>query len=245
MALRRPGGERETRANRTGAAAVGLRSEGRARREGGALRRPGGERETRANRRGAASPGLRSEGRATREGGALRRPGGERETRAVPRRAAAPGRRNRDGGGGRGRGSRAPARQRHPVHASAVPAATQQQTQREDRQQMPSAQQPAIAAALTELHTAYQMRVVVVQAERGFPAYGVLKAGDVITAVDGQPVTGQSSLTGLISAHPAGSTLTVTISRNAQTQQVRAGTVKGAGQRGGGHPGMGGRTQGQ
>ncbi|HEX9527993.1 MAG TPA: PDZ domain-containing protein [Streptosporangiaceae bacterium] len=120
-----------------------------------------------------------------------------------------------------------------------APGQSQQQTQKQDTAQMTSSQQTATAAALTELHIPYQMQVV--QAERGYPAYGVLKAGDVITAVDGQPVTSQSSLTGLISAHPAGSTLTLTISRNGQTQPVRVGTKKekGAGEVGGGHPVIG------
>jgi PDZ domain-containing protein len=68
----------------------------------------------------------------------------------------------------------------------------------------------------------------------GYPADGVLKAGDVITAVDGKPVTGSSGLTGLIYAHPAGSTLAVTIDRNGTTQQVRVGTKES-----GGHPVMG------
>ena len=62
----------------------------------------------------------------------------------------------------------------------------------------------------------------------------MLKAGDVITAVDGQPVTGQASLTKLISAHPAGGTLTLTISRDGQTKQVQVGTWES-----GGHPVMG------
>jgi PDZ domain-containing protein len=66
--------------------------------------------------------------------------------------------------------------------------------------------------------------VVVVQAEKGLPAYGVLQAGDVITAVNGKPVTSQAGLTALIAAHPAGSTLTVTITRNGQGKQVQVGT---------------------
>jgi PDZ domain-containing protein len=113
-----------------------------------------------------------------------------------------------------------------------APGQTQQQTQQQNTQQMTGSQQTATAAALTELRIAYQMQVV--QAERGYPAYGVLKAGDVITAVDGQPVTSQSSLTALISAHPASSTLTLTISRNGQTQHVRVAT-RGSG----GHPVIG------
>ena len=111
---------------------------------------------------------------------------------------------------------------------------TQQQTQQQDTEQMTGSQQNATAAALTELHIPYTTEVVVVQTEQGFPAEGVLKAGDVITAVDGKPVTSQTGLTKLIYAHPAGRALTVTISRNGQTEQVQVGTKEA-----GGHPVMG------
>jgi PDZ domain-containing protein len=104
------------------------------------------------------------------------------------------------------------------------PGQSQQQSQQQDTQEMTGSQQTATAAALTELHIAYATPVVVVQSKTGYPAHGVLQAGDVITAVDGTPVTGPSSLTGLISAHQAGSTLTVTIQRNGQVRQVRVGT---------------------
>src|SRR6266581_3634127 len=77
-------------------------------------------------------------------------------------------------------------------------------------------------------------QAVVVQPEKGFPAYGVLKAGDVINSVDGQPVTSQGGLTKLIYAHPAGSTLTLTITRDGQSRQVQVGTRQS-----GGHPVMG------
>jgi PDZ domain-containing protein len=111
---------------------------------------------------------------------------------------------------------------------------TQKQTQQQDTQEMTSSQQTATAAALTELHIPYSTQVVVAQADKGLPAYGVLKAGDVITAVDGKPVTGQAGLTSLITSHPAGSTLTVTITRNGQSKQVKVGTTES-----GGHPVMG------
>jgi PDZ domain-containing protein len=111
---------------------------------------------------------------------------------------------------------------------------TQKQTQEQDTAQMNGSQQSATAAALTELHIPYSTQVVVAQAEKGFPAYGVLKAGDVITKVDGQPVTSQAVLTRMIAAHPAGSTLTLTIVRGGQTRQVQVGTRQS-----GGHPVMG------
>lgn len=111
---------------------------------------------------------------------------------------------------------------------------TQKQTQEQDTQEMTGSQSMATAAALTQLHIPYSTQVVVVQPQQGFPAYGVLKAGDVITKVDGQPVTSQGGLTRLIYAQPAGSTLTLTIIRNGQSRQVQVGTRQS-----GGHPVMG------
>jgi PDZ domain-containing protein len=111
---------------------------------------------------------------------------------------------------------------------------TQQQTQEQDTQQMTSSQETATAAALTELRIPFTTEVVVMQTQPGFPAAGVLKAGDVITAIDGKPVTSQSSLTRLIYTHPAGSPLTVTITRNGHTSDVQVGTKES-----GGHPVMG------
>ena len=110
-----------------------------------------------------------------------------------------------------------------------APGQTQQQTQQQDTQQMTSSQEDAVAAALTELNIPYQTQVVVVQTQPGFPAAGVLQAGDVITAVDGKPVTSESSLTRLVGAHPAGSTLTLTIIRHGRTETVQVGTKEVAG----------------
>ena len=112
-----------------------------------------------------------------------------------------------------------------------APGATQQQTQQQDTQQMTGSQQDAVAAALTELHIPYQSQtqVVVASAQPGYPAYGVLKAGDVITAVDGHPVTSESSLTSLITTHPAGSDLSMTIIRAGHTETVQVGTKESSG----------------
>jgi Lon-like protease len=127
-----------------------------------------------------------------------------------------------------------------PENEICPPGQTQQQTQRQDTQEMTSSQQAATAAALTELHIPYQTQVVVAQTVPGYPAGGVLRAGDVITAVDGQPVTSESDLSTLVSAHPAGSMLTVTIVRGGQTRRVQVGTKLSAG-----HPVMGVEVTGQ
>jgi Lon-like protease len=108
------------------------------------------------------------------------------------------------------------------------PGQTQQQSQQQDTQQMTSSQETATAAALTELDIPYQIEVV--QTEPGYPAHGVLKAGDIITAVDGKPVTSQAELASLINAHPPGSTLTLTIVRQGQTRTVEVRTKESGGQ---------------
>ena len=106
---------------------------------------------------------------------------------------------------------------------------TAQQSQAQDTQEMTGSQQTATAAALTELHIHYTTEVVVVQSEQGFPAYGKLKAGDVITAIDGAAITGQSSLISQIHAHPAGTVLTVSIQRQGKSQQLQVATKESGG----------------
>src|SRR5947209_2719189 len=100
------------------------------------------------------------------------------------------------------------------------PGQTAKQTQEQDTAQMASSQEVATAAALTQLHIKYQTQVVVLSTAAGYPASKALKAGDVIQAVDGKPVTGQSSLSSLITAHPAGSVLQLTVLRGGKTLTV-------------------------
>jgi Lon-like protease len=95
-----------------------------------------------------------------------------------------------------------------------------QQTQAQDTEQMTSSQQTATAAALTELHIPYQTVVSVVSTVPGYPASTVLKTGDVIEAVDGKPVTDQTSLSSMITAHPTGTVLTLEVLRAGKTLTV-------------------------
>jgi Lon-like protease len=120
------------------------------------------------------------------------------------------------------------------------PGQSAQQSQQQDTQEMTGSQQLATEAALTELNIPFRTQVVVVGTESGYPAAGVLKSGDVITAVDGQPVTGENSLTSLIRAHPAGTVLAVTILRGGRTLTEQVGTKES-----GGRPVMGVDIDGQ
>ena len=109
------------------------------------------------------------------------------------------------------------------------PGQSAQQTQAQDTEQMASSQQTATAAALTELHIPYQTQVVVMQTVPGYPASKVLKAGDQILTVDGKPVTGQSSLSSLITSHPAGTVLQLTVLRAGQTLSVQVASKNSGG----------------
>jgi PDZ domain-containing protein len=92
-----------------------------------------------------------------------------------------------------------------------------QQTQAQDTEEMTGSQQLATAAALTALHIPYKTEVGVVSTVPGYPASKALKAGDVIEAVDGKPVAGQHSLSSMITAHPAGTVLTLKVLRDGKT----------------------------
>ena len=100
------------------------------------------------------------------------------------------------------------------------PGQSAQQTQAQDTEQMASSQELATAAALTQLHISYQTQAEVFATVAGYPASKVLKAGDVIEAVDGKPVTGATSLSSMITAHPVGTTLQIEVLRAGKTLTV-------------------------
>ena len=102
-----------------------------------------------------------------------------------------------------------------------APGQSQKQVQQADQAQMTSSEQTATAAALHQLGIGYQTVAGVVATEKNMPAATVLRAGDLITAVDGQPVGGPSQLTSLIESHAAAGPLHLTISRNGVTRQVQ------------------------
>jgi Lon-like protease len=101
-----------------------------------------------------------------------------------------------------------------------APGQSQQQVQQTDQQQMAGSQQTATAAAFNQLHIGYKTVVAVAGTEKGMPASGVLRSGDVISAVDGQPVTSISQLTSLIKADGA-APLRLAIVRGRGTHQVQ------------------------
>jgi Lon-like protease len=109
------------------------------------------------------------------------------------------------------------------------PGQTQQQVARQDTQAMVGSQQTAEAAALCQLGIRFATLDTVAGVERGMPATGVLRTGDVITAVDGTPVTCRADAGALIRSHRPGVPVVLTISRGRVVKHVRLRTANLAG----------------
>ena len=106
---------------------------------------------------------------------------------------------------------------------------TQQQVTRQDTQQMVSSQQLAQAAALCQLNIPYDVVDTVFHVEPGTPASGVLRSGDVITAVDGSKLTCRADAGTRIRARKPGAPVRLTVDRHGTTHEFRMKTadVKG------------------
>src|SRR5438874_4781316 len=58
----------------------------------------------------------------------------------------------------------------------------------------------------------------------GMPAQGVLQVGDIIVAVDGQPIDTTNALIQAVTRHRVGDQVTLSIRRDGQTQDLQVGT---------------------
>jgi PDZ domain-containing protein len=106
---------------------------------------------------------------------------------------------------------------------------TQQQVARQDTQQMVSSQQIAEAAALCQIGIKFDTVDTVNFVETGMPATGVLRKGDVITAVDGRPVTCRTPAGTLIKARAPGVPVVLTVDRHGTTRKFRLKTADARG----------------
>lgn len=83
-----------------------------------------------------------------------------------------------------------------------------------------TSQSNAVAAAMNTLGEPLIEDVVVTAVVEGTPAFGVLDAGEVITAIDGQPVSRPEDVVTAVRAEPVGSTLAFTVLRDGQEATV-------------------------
>jgi PDZ domain-containing protein len=111
-----------------------------------------------------------------------------------------------------------------------TPGQTQQQVAQQDTEQMVNSQQTATAAALCQLNIPFQTIDTVQSTEKGKPAAGLLRRGDVITAVDGTQVTCRHDAAAMIRARKPGAPVALTIRRGGSTRQFRLRTADVSGQ---------------
>jgi PDZ domain-containing protein len=117
-----------------------------------------------------------------------------------------------------------------PKQVICPPGQTSQAVSQQNADEMTQSQQDAITAALLYLHyKPKDERIAVGDVTQSAPAAALLHTGDLILAIDGTSVTNLDQLHSLISARPAGSTLTVTIDRHGRTIDVRARTYSDSG----------------
>ncbi len=99
------------------------------------------------------------------------------------------------------------------------PNQTQEQVAARNAEEFVKSQTTAETAALREL--GYPVQVTVSEVVAGGPSATALQPGDVVTSVDGTPVTSSAKLTELVRAKPAGTVLTVGYTRSGAAQTAR------------------------
>ncbi|WP_285726131.1 PDZ domain-containing protein [Psychromicrobium xiongbiense] len=103
----------------------------------------------------------------------------------------------------------------YPVDLIYPPDATADQINQQSVADMVDSQDMARAAALTYLKIPFTQKLSVAQVGRGTGSDGKLKPGDVLTAVDGAPVTSRAVLTAAL-AKSKGATVAVEVLRSGQ-----------------------------
>jgi PDZ domain-containing protein len=101
------------------------------------------------------------------------------------------------------------------------PGQTTNEANQQNSEDMSNSQQAAEAAALHELGIPYTTVVTVAQVAKKTPADGVLKAGDELVSINGEPITSLSGLQKAIIANGATSPVSLDIRRGGTEQTVQ------------------------
>jgi PDZ domain-containing protein len=103
------------------------------------------------------------------------------------------------------------------------PDETEEQVEQRNEEDFKRSQTSAETAALREL--GYPVQVTITTVVPDGPSVGRLQAGDVVTAVNGQPVASATALTDVIRAEPPGTSFTLTYRRGPATAATATTTV--------------------
>jgi Lon-like protease len=106
-----------------------------------------------------------------------------------------------------------------------TPGQTPQQVAQQDTEEMANSQETATAAALCQLKINFRTVDTIQSTIKGMPAASVLRAGDVIAAVDGKPVTCDADASTLIKARNPGAPVDLTILRDGHSLNFRLTTA--------------------
>jgi Lon-like protease len=104
------------------------------------------------------------------------------------------------------------------------PNKSEKEVDQENAAQFKASQTSAETVALRKL--GYPVLVTVTEVSKGYPAEAVLKAGDVITSVDGTAVTSSQKLRELVRAKPAGASRQVGYTREGAAAVAPIATAK-------------------
>jgi PDZ domain-containing protein len=105
------------------------------------------------------------------------------------------------------------------------PNQTEKEVEQQNQQEFAVSQTSAETVALREL--GYPIQTVVAEVTADQPATGKLRKGDVITSVDGAPVTSSAKLQELVQGKPAGAALTVGYRRDGKADSAQITTAAG------------------
>jgi PDZ domain-containing protein len=106
-----------------------------------------------------------------------------------------------------------------------TPGQTTQQVAKEDTEEMANSQETATAAAFCQIKIKFNTVDTIEATVKGMPAAGVLRPGDVITAVDGKPVTCNADAGTMVKQRKPGAPVQLTILRHGKTVAVRLATA--------------------
>jgi PDZ domain-containing protein len=107
------------------------------------------------------------------------------------------------------------------------PDRTPSQSEKDNQQQMSQSHDDATTAALTEL--GIPSTVTIKEVGKGLPADGKLQVGDILTTVDGKPVTSEASLKAFISPRKPGAPVDIGYTRAGARGTVTLTTASSGG----------------
>ena len=105
-----------------------------------------------------------------------------------------------------------------PIELVIPPGETQEQVNKENASDFANSQSAASTAA--DIALGYPLKVTVDEVVKGSPAEGKLQHGDLVTAVDGQPIDSAERLISIVRSKPVGTTLSFAVTRGGQSLTI-------------------------